>query len=324
MLVSHVGSFPLDPRPSIEEKILEDLYRIGVDVPPFPQLRSFIDIYLEPLVHKGLLEKKGDFYYSTIDRLLKMKPPRLAITEAEISIRVIHKKKLEFKGLRAPVTGPYTLASRVYFEDSEKGLRATMVSKPDVVTSFFVEYVKGFVEYMRDLGYNTIFIDEPILGVIVGKRRILYRHSIDSIIENLEKLYSVKGANNIGGIHVCGRISSKLFEILPQVKGLTILNFEFKDTPENLDIIDYRLLEEYDKILAPGVASAKKPVVESVNEIRKLLNRVYDIAHGRINYVSADCGFGGLKGAFDDPYKAYEVGLKKLENIVVAVREMIK
>lgn len=320
MLVSHVGSFPLDPEPGIEEKILEDLYRIGVDVPPYPQLKSFIDIYLEPLVYKGLLEKRDEFYYSTIDKLLGAKPPRLRIKEAEISIKIIYKKRLKFQGLRAPVTGPYTLASRVYFGDPGKGLRATMVSNPDVVASFFAEYVKGFVEYMRDLGYNTIFIDEPILGVIVGKRRILYGHSVDSIIDNLEKLYSVKGSDNIGGVHVCGRISSKLFELLSQVKGLTILNFEFKDTPENLDVIDHRLLEEYDKILAPGVASAKKPVIESVDEIRGLLSKVYSIAHGKINYISADCGFGGLKGAFDNPYKAYEVSLKKLENIVTAVK----
>ncbi len=322
MLVSHVGSFPLDPQPGIEERILEDLYRIGVDVPPYPQLRSFIDIYLEPLANKGLLEKKGDFYYTSIDRLLDERPPRLSVREAEIAIEIIRRKNLRFKGLRAPVTGPYTLASRVYFEDPERGLRATMVSKPDIVASFFVEYVRGFIEYMRDLGYNTIFVDEPILGVIVGKRRILYGHNIDSIIDNLEKLFSVKGMNNISGIHVCGRISNKLFEILSHVRGLTILNFEFKDTPENLDIIDYKLLEKNDKILAPGVASAKKPIVESIDEIRELLEKIYDKVHGRIDYVSADCGFGGLKGAFDDPYKAYEVGLKKLENIVIAVREL--
>ena len=324
MLVSHVGSFPLDPSPGIEEKILEDLYKIGVDVPPYPQLRSFIDIYLEPLANIGLLEKKGDFYYSNIDKLLETEPPRLKVPEAELSIRIVREKKLGFKGLRAPVTGPYTLASRVYFDDPEKGLRATMVSKPIVVKTFFVEYVKGFVEYMRDLGYNTIFIDEPILGVIVGKRRILYRHTVDSIIENLETLYSMKGETNIGGIHVCGRISDKLFEILSQVKGLRLLNFEFKDSPENINVVSYELLEKYDKILAPGVASAKRPVVESVDEISALLEKIYELTRGRIDYVSADCGFGGLKGAFDNPYRAYEVGLRKLENIVRTVRKISK
>jgi len=322
VFVSHVGSFPLDPQPGIEERILEDLYRIGVDIPPYPQLRSFIDIYLEPLVDAGLLERKGDFYYASINVLLDARPPRLRVPEAEIAIDIVHRKKLEFRGLRAPITGPYTLASRVYFDEPEKGLRATMVSKKEVVNSFFVEYVRGFVEYMDSLGYTAIFIDEPILGVIVGKRRILYNHTADSIIENLEILYSAKKSSAVGGIHVCGRISSRLYEILSHVKGLTLLNFEFKDTPENLDIIDYRLLEKNDKLLAPGVASAKKPVVESKEEIESLLRTILVKTRERVDYVSADCGFGGLKGVFNDPYRAYEVGLKKLENIVKVVRKI--
>lgn len=319
MYTSHVGSFPLEPFRGAEEKILSDLHAIGLDVPPYPQLRSFIDIYLEPLAKKELIEKKGNYYYADPKRLAEEKPPYVDVPEAKATTEVVRSRKLGFKGLRAPITGAFTLASRVYFDNPERGLRATMISKPDVVYTFFKNYVLGVVEYMVRLGYTLIVLDEPILGVIVGKRRILYGHTAESIREVLEEVYEYRGGA-LGGIHVCGRISSRLFELLVEVNGLKVLNFEFKDTPENLEVISGELLEEYDKVLAPGVASAKKPVVEGYGETLNLLTKIYSKAKGRVDYVSADCGFSGLKGATGDPWEAYQIGLRKLETIVRVVR----
>ena len=59
---SHVGSFPLDYAKDLVERILVELHEIGLSVPPYPQMRSFIDIYLEPLAKRGVLEKRGVFY----------------------------------------------------------------------------------------------------------------------------------------------------------------------------------------------------------------------------------------------------------------------
>lgn len=168
-----------------------------------------------------------------------------------------------------------------------------------------------------------IVLDEPILGVIVGKKRILYGHTTESIKGVLEELYRYKG-NALGGIHVCGRISSKLFELLVEVNGLSVLNFEFKDTPENLESIIGGLLEQYNKVLAPGIVSAKKPVVESYNETFDLLAKIYGKTKGRVDYVSADCGFNGLKGTTKDPWEAYRIGLKNLETIIKVVRDFEK
>jgi len=319
LLTSHVGSFPLDPFENAEEVILKDLHSIELDVPPFPQLRSFIDIYLEPLVKAGLITKKGDFYFANPKELLESRPPSIKIPEAKKAIDVVNRSKLKFKKLRAPITGPFTLASQVYFDNPEKGLRATMASKPDVVSTFFKEYVIESVEVMVNLGYSFIVLDEPILGVIVGRRRILYGHTADSITQLLEEIYKHK-VDAEGGIHVCGRISDKLFNILVQVTGLNVLNFEFKDTPENIESINTKLLEQYDKYLAPGIASAKKPIVEGYGEVLSLFTKIYNYVKGRVNYISADCGFSGLKGAVSDPWEAYRIGLKKLETIVKVVR----
>ncbi len=323
MLTSHVGSFPLDPFKDAEERILRDLYDIGLDVPPYPQLRSFIDIYIEPLVERGLVEKKGGFYFADREVLINAKPPSIDIPEARKTVEVIKSLGLKFKGIRAPVTGAFTLSSRIYFDDPSKGLRATMLSVGDVVYSFFKEYVRNAVEFMKNLGYTFIVLDEPILGVIVGKRRILYGHTEDSIISLLDYLYKFTGSS-VKGIHVCGRISDKLFDLLSRVSRLNVLNFEFKDSPDNIKVIQWKLLEEYDKILAPGIVSSKKPIVEGLDETRNLLRKIVGLAKGRVDYVSGDCGFGGLKGALNDPWQAYDIALKKLKLVVNVVKDLSK
>ena len=45
MRTSHVGSFPLQNL----RKVMVDLYEIGLDVPPCPQMRDFVEIYIKPL-----------------------------------------------------------------------------------------------------------------------------------------------------------------------------------------------------------------------------------------------------------------------------------
>ncbi|RLG91262.1 MAG: methionine synthase [Thermoprotei archaeon] len=319
MRTSHVGSFPLENTRANVEKILVDLWKIGLDVPPYPQLRSFIDIYLEPLVKEKVLISKNGFYYikdlKNIENIVSHEP---YIPEAEYTIQCIRKNNLGFKWLRAPVTGVFTLASRIYIDhDFSKGLSATLISKPEYLDPIIM-YVRNHLEYLKKQGYNILFVDEPTLGVIVGKRRILYGYSDNDIREIYDQLFYGLGLEN--GIHVCGRISPKLFEILVTTKRIKYLNFEFHDNPRNIESIDKSLLVENNKYIAPGVASAKKPVVESVREIINVLKKLIEKIDYRIDLVSADCGFGGLIDETNDPTKSYSIGLEKLKNIVKAVK----
>lgn len=318
---SHVGSFPLPHSIENVGRILGDLHSVGIDVPPYPQMRSFVDIYLEPLVERGVLVKKGEFYYlSSVERLEELRRHEPSIPEAEEAIRIVREKKYRFKGLRAPVTGVFTLSSRIYV-DAEKPatLDNTLVARKELV-EYMVEYVRRHAEYMARLGYTVLFTDEPFLGVIVGRRRLLFGYTEDEIIEALNRVYT--GIPGEHAVHVCGRISPRLFEILSRVEELKILNFEFQDNPANIDVISRDVLEENDKLLAPGIASSKKPIVEDAGELAGLLKRVGEKAGWRIDLVSADCGFGGLAVESGDPYEAYSIGLRKLENIVKAVQSL--
>ncbi len=319
MRTSHVGSFPLEDSIDNIKKILIDLWEIGLDAPPYPQLRSFIDIYLEPLVKEKILISKNGFYFvkdlKDIENIIDHKPH---IPEAEYTIKYIRENKLGFKWLRAPVTGVFTLASRIYVQqDISIGLTATLINKPEYLGSI-IKYVRNHLEYLKGLGYNILFVDEPTLGVIVGKRRILYGYNEDIIRDIYDELFYDLGEEN--GIHVCGRISPKLFEILTTTKRIKYLNFEFHDNPRNIESIDKSLLVENNKYIAPGVASAKKPVVESVYEIINVLKKLIEKIDYRIDLVSADCGFGGLIDETNDPAKSYNISLEKLKNIVKAVK----
>jgi 5-methyltetrahydropteroyltriglutamate--homocysteine methyltransferase len=288
-------------------------------VPPYPQLRSFVDIYLEPLVERGILIKRGEMYYvKSLDILERLKNVEPSVPEAVHTIRIVRSKGYTFKGLRAPVTGAFTLASRINI-DPEKPptVDNSLVARKELI-DLLIGYVRRYLEYMSKLGYTILFIDEPFLGVIVGRRRIILGYREDDILDYIAKVYG--GLPGEHGIHVCGRISPRLFDILSRADNLHILNFEFHDNPDNIGSINARLLEEYDKKLAPGVASSKKPVVESVDEIAGLLRKIGNAARWRIDLASADCGFGGLAVESGDPEEAYRIGLEKLRNIVEAVK----
>ncbi|MDK2384572.1 MAG: hypothetical protein QI199_07180, partial [Candidatus Korarchaeota archaeon] len=140
-----MGSFPLDPAPGVEELVLRDLSEIGLACPPYPQTRSFIDMFLEPLAEEGLLEKRSGRYYGDPRRLLSAEPPRIRVPEAEAAAAIAG--RLGFRGLRGPVTGAYTLAGEVLWGDPAMGVGATMVARREVVEGFFKEYVALNAEY---------------------------------------------------------------------------------------------------------------------------------------------------------------------------------
>lgn len=181
-------------------------------------------------------------------------------------------------------------------------------------------YVRRNLEYLARLGYNILFIDEPVLGVMVGRRRILLgykRQDITSII--VEVFRGIPGEH---GIHVCGRVSPTLYSILVEAEEPRILNFEFHDNPRNIDFLDPETLEAHDKIIAPGIASSRKPGIEEIYELKNLLKRIGEKTRWRIDLVSADCGFRGLASEDNDPVHAYRIGIEKLKRIKKAVEEI--
>jgi len=319
---SHVGSFPLTYKLENVRRVMVDLRGIGLDVPPYPQLRSFVDIYLKPLEEAGLLKQiKGVYVAASRDSFehLDRKGIRIQIPEAEECVKAVKELGLGFKWLRAPITGVFTLASRIYLSEEKRELSNSLLTVKEIVLGPLVDYVSAYVDLMVKLGFNVVFLDEPALNFMVG-RRILFGYTADDISDVFAKVLKPASADVEVGVHVCGRIHRGLFELLASLPRVRYLSLEFHDSPTNIEVIDASLLEKNDKIVSPGVVSAQRAVVESVDEAAKILGDVYRKAKGRIDLVSGDCGFGGLRGFLGDEEKEYSIALGKLRTVVEAVR----
>jgi len=317
---SHVGSFPLDYSLSNVERVIVDLASLGLDVPPYPQLRSFVDIYLEPLVKAGLVISEKGFFYSSPEKIYSWRGT-VNIPEAEYTIKLVKKFKLKFKGLRAPVTGPFTLASRIYLTRESTAFSNTMLTRREHVEEFFRKYVSLFVEYMVSLGYTVVFLDEPILGVVIGARRNLYGYSDTDIVEVLDHVAKCASSVEVG-VHVCGRVHRRVLEVLAGTSNIKYFSLEFHDNPVNIDVLDRSLLEKHDKIISPGIVSTRIPKLESEEEVYTLLEKIYSITGGRVDLVSGDCGFAGLRGALGNSEEEYKLALLKLERVIEACKRL--
>ena len=146
---SHVGGFPLKYSDDRVKRVMDNMIGIGIDVPPYPQLRNFIETYLDPLLKAGVLELRNNNYYLIPSNIEAIRSVRPCIPEAEIAARYV-KEKESVRWLRAPVTGVFTLASRIYVGSSEE-LKATLLSNKELMQIFLIlqEKVQYFHLYFQ-------------------------------------------------------------------------------------------------------------------------------------------------------------------------------
>lgn len=316
--VSHVGSFPFKPEPDVVDIIVRGYLDAGVEAPSYPQLRNFIDMFLEPLVKEGLLEYMNGMY--RIRDLNLFENARWLQAEPWEARLFAKKAKGVFQYMRAPVTGAYTLASSIVLNPSAEGYTATALADRRVV-DVLADYVENTLRYLEKLGFNVLFIDEPMLSVIVGSKKILLGYKREDIMNYLNNVFSDTKAEH--GLHVCGRISGLLFEILVSVENLSIINFEFYGFRENLKVVNRELLEAYSKKLSPGIASSKSLTVEPLEElVTILIDVVSKVGYTNIDLVSADDGFGGLRGAASEE-ELVRICFAKLRRIREAVNTVL-
>ncbi|MBS7648863.1 hypothetical protein KEJ17_04380, partial [Candidatus Bathyarchaeota archaeon] len=159
---------------------------------------------------------------------------------------------------------------------------------------------------------SMISIDEPILGVIVGVR-IPFKYTENEIKKILDVLRESCGDTMVG-MHICGRISPKLANILLET-SMDFLSHEFYDSPENIKVYNPEDLRRSGKILSVGCLSSRNPKIESPHEIFKIMIKFRDF--GDCLIFTPDCGFRNLvvNGSRE---KGYEIAIKKLRNMVEA------
>jgi len=324
MYTSHVGSFPLPPSDENVVKVFRDLIVIGIDYPPYPQLRDFISIFLNPLIEVGLIgEFNGIFSLSkpiSDDFYLPILKPK--ILEAELIAEIIRVEKPFLEGVRGCVTGPFTLASQIQLTPERRDIFSSMLSRRSFVLQYMVNLVRRYVEYLHnELGFKFIVVDEPILSVIVGSNKILFGYTAEDIINVFDTVLS---GIDFAGVHVCGLIPPILKDILLNTRYVKILDHEFKDIPRNIEVYSFNELERCDKFISFGCVSSKNPSIESENDIAKLITIGVERFGNRLIMVKPDCGFRGLLGYFKNPEDAYRVSIEKLKRIVNVAKKFRK
>ncbi|MEM1507339.1 MAG: uroporphyrinogen decarboxylase family protein [Candidatus Bathyarchaeia archaeon] len=306
---STIGSFPLEDSDANRERCIKDLVALGIDFPAYPQLSDMGRQFLDDLVAQncGIIYERNRYRLVGKDIDVDVKPPGLK--PFSWTMKYVREKGLKVN-VKAAITGPFTLAS--YIEvGKEAALFNTALSDIRLVEQIAQIVSNVCREASKDSA--MISIDEPILGVIIGAR-IAFKYTENEIVKILDNLKDSCKDIPIG-IHVCGKISPRLADILLKT-DLDFLSHEFHDSPENIKVYDPKRLKDNGKILSVGCVSSRNPRVESVDEILELMMKfkVYDDCL----IFTPDCGFRNLliEGSRE---KGYEAAIMKLRNMSEAV-----
>ncbi|MFW9882049.1 MAG: hypothetical protein ACFFG0_53985, partial [Candidatus Thorarchaeota archaeon] len=200
--------------------------------------------------------------------------------------------------------------------------RAVMV---DWIVDKFAEIIKKIAAAYNQMGINIISCDEPILGLLVGKKTLF--HPEDFIIKIINK--SISSIQGLSSIHVCGRISPYLRDILLQT-NVRILDHEFSTNEQNFKIFEKKHFQGTDKFLALGSINSRplqsntkriSDYVEKVNFLTKYIRKGIE-QYGRENLIiKPDCGFLPLKDTFGEKV-GYKIAIEKVKNMVLAIKEL--
>jgi 5-methyltetrahydropteroyltriglutamate--homocysteine methyltransferase len=286
-----MGSFPLEDTEEHRMKVIQDLIALEIDFPNYPQLQDMGTQFLQD-IEQGI------------------HPP--GIEPFEWTAQYLQRHKLTEKiRLKACITGPFTLSSYLLTKEQyQTPLRNQKL----------IEFTNLLEETCRRIGQTAhlAFIDEPILSLIFGRRRILYGYKEEDVISTYNRLCESFG-NILVGTHICGRISPLLAQTLLHT-DLDILSHEYHDTPQNFNQYQPHEVQQNEKTLAMGCVSTKQMAIESVEEIQAFMKTAIS-KYGRNIIFTPDCGFGTL---FIEESKraSYKIAIKKLQNLRIAVEAL--
>jgi 5-methyltetrahydropteroyltriglutamate--homocysteine methyltransferase len=236
-------------------------------------------------VHKAM--EKGTFVVDEKNAFL----PEVRVVEAEAK-RLSEKfgKKIS---LRACMFGPMEL----YLQE--------------MGTVAYTDVLEGFAETIRRFAKNSIVnnkyvktavisIDEPSFGFmnINAEKEVL--------IEVLEKACDFKGA--VKQIHL--HSASRMPEVL-QVGNIDVVSFEYGASPQNIESVSRKMLDDADKQIRVGVARTDigsimaelndkgipNPTIEQLVEKPEVIKKRYLLAKHKygdhMTFTGPDCGVGG-------------------------------
>jgi len=327
-----VGSFPYENTKKNMEQAFWDQIHAGIDYPCYPQLISMMDQFFDPAIEaKSGIVKKGNKYYLEGDFQVPSEP--IALDYGQFVLDFFDKypeARSQIKGWKACLTGPFTLAGEIIVPpEKANGKRPILYEEPraimnaEIVSQIATMMANTAKEYVK-MGASIISMDEPSLGLIIGNRKSLF-HSKDTFVEILNK--AIAPITTHSSIHVCGRISPRLRDVLLQT-NVNIVDHEFQKA-DNAGLYTRDHLESKKKVLAYGILESSvafqkdgtlASYVESLSHLEELISQVV-ATYGKENVIlKPDCGFGGLRAIFGQNL-ASEIVRHKLSNLTQAMKK---
>ena len=250
MLTTVVGSYPSFSRQpsSIGEKISNyigsyDAYRSALELAVQDQVKAGVNLISDGQVRGNMLEVFAreipgmitkDGIPIIIDRIqpahhsigasdIKMALKTASKLSSDFSndLQILSKNKFQdkFKGIKAIITGPTTLAlsSRIegFYSKDEKNEAIIDIAS----------VLKKEAEHLQNAGAAVIQIDEPFLSTGIADLKIA-KKAIEIIVNDLHQPTS---------IHVCGPISEVIDDLLKF--KVSIIDCEFADQNKNIEAL---------------------------------------------------------------------------------------
>jgi len=197
------------------------------------------------------------------------------------------------KGLKGIITGPSTIIQSSKLGSIYKDKNKAII---DMAYALKEESIS-----LEKAGAKMIQIDEPFFSTGLIDLDVA-KESIDIITENLTIPIA---------LHCCGDIKNVFNEIISF--NVDIIDCEFAGHLNNFNSLEknaHKLVIESKKV-GLGVVDTKRPTVESVDEIVKIIEKGISIIGKENLLIDPDCGMKLLPD---------EVAFKKLENMVKAIK----
>jgi len=206
--------------------------------------------------------------------------------------------------LRICVTGPIELYYKLFPPPVYTDVLANIARSVG-------RFIKRAVEEAKQFDVVCASLDEPSMGLDPR----IDEEGVVAALELAAEYANQRGVDTQIHLH-----SPLFYELVSQVKGISVIGMESAKQPSLLELVDKHVLDRYDKFLRIGVARTDilsmaaeydeihhttsfrdKGVLEAVitaynspDRITQRLEKAYAIFGERIRYVGPDCGLGSF------------------------------
>ena len=282
-----VGSYPVVKGGGL--KSLFDPLKTAVETAVADQIAAGIDIISDGQVRGDMISAFGSKLpgIKGQDVVGKVQPASGPITVSDTKYAISKAPKV--KGI---ITGPTTMAHGLHL--STPMYRNKEELALDLAGALAVE-----ARSLEAIGVTLLQIDEPMFSTGAADLEV-GKQAVELITSQLRIPTCM---------HVCGNLESAIDDILRI--NVNVLDFEFSKNPGNLELFGSRDLAG--RMIGYGCVDSSSETVESVEEIKKRIEKGVEVFGPRAMLIDPDCGMR---------MRTREVAFAKLKNMAGAAREV--